>query len=196
MEQKLKEYLSGKRLRHSFGVRDTALELAHRFNGCADKAVVAGLLHDAARHLPADQVMKIIREDRGINRRAIPSCLDSPLGEEMARSNPAILHAEASSIIARVDFKIDDAEILRSIALHTTGAPEMGTLDKIVFVADYIEPGRSFDGVEKARELARQDLDGTVRYILKATIRKLLGKERPICALTFDAYNYFMLRRP
>lgn len=187
IERSLREYISEKRLRHCRGVRDTAVELARLWNASGEKAGLAGLLHDVARELPRDRIWGLVLEDCGGDTGRVPC-------GAIALKNPVVLHAQAGMIIARDRFGVTDGEVLRSISLHTTGAPGMGKLDRILFIADYIEPGRSFRGADKARELAHRDLDEAMRYILKATIKALLRKARPICDLTFLAYNEIMLR--
>ncbi|MFW6180954.1 MAG: bis(5'-nucleosyl)-tetraphosphatase (symmetrical) YqeK [Spirochaetota bacterium] len=188
LERELREYVTEKRLRHCLGVRDTAVELALRWNASSEKAGLAGLLHDVARELSREEILRLVREDCGGDGASVPC-------GPVALKNPAVLHAWAGMIIARDRFGVRDEEVLRSISLHTTGAPGMGTLERVLFVADYIEPGRSFKGVVKARDLAWRDLEDAVRYILKSTLKALLRKGRPICDLTVQAYNEIMLRR-
>lgn len=188
LERELEEYVSGKRLRHCLGVRDTAVELARRWDASSEKAALAGLLHDVARELSGGEILRLVLEDNGGDSARIPC-------GPVALKNPAVLHAWAGMIIARDRFGVTDGEILRSISLHTTGAPGMGRLERVLLVADYIEPGRRFRGVDKARELALRDLEDAVRYVLKSTLKTLLRKGRPICDLTVQAYNEIMLSR-
>jgi predicted HD superfamily hydrolase involved in NAD metabolism len=183
IEEKLKEYVSGKRYRHSLDVRDTADDLARFWGGDRRKACIAGLLHDVARDLDVDVLKGIVRSEYDVD----------PCGG-MARTR-GLLHAYAGRVIARQEFGIDDEEILSSIAGHTTGRPGMSLLEKIIFVADYIGQGRSFRGVKTARRLAYRNLDDTVRHKLKANLIDLIRKGRPICTDTIDAYNHYMVDR-
>ena len=100
-----------------------------------------------------------------------------------------LLHAHVGKVIAEKQFGINDADILHSIELHTTGGESMSVLDKVLFVADFIEPGRIFEGVEEGRRLAFQDLDKAVMYIFKFIIGELLKRELYICKTTLEGYN-------
>jgi len=90
------------------------------------------------------------------------------------------------------ELSIDDEEILQAIRLHTTGAADMGLLDKIIYVADYIEPGRNFPGVEEAREIALVDLDKAVAYETKHTLLHLINQEAVIYPKTIETYNHWV----
>lgn len=188
IERKLGEYISEKRIRHCRGVAETAVELARRWNVDCEKARLAGLLHDVAREIPREHIWKLVLEESGGDIREVPCGV-------IASRNPVVLHAHAGMIIARDRFGVTDEEILRSISLHTTGSPVMGMLDRILFIADYIEPGRKFYGVLKARDLACRDLNEAMWYVLKYTLKELLRKRRPICDLTFLAYNQILLEK-
>ena len=184
IQARVRQRLTPKRYRHSLGVRDCALELAARY-GCEEHRVtVASLLHDIARDLPDHELFRIIREEE-------PKRVFS----EVERSRPVLLHGLAGSLIARREFHVQDAEVLRSIERHTTGAAGMSLLERIVFVADYIEPGRSMEGVREARALAGSDLEGAMLVILKSVFRYLLDKNRVIAADGVEAYNQIIAGR-
>jgi predicted HD superfamily hydrolase involved in NAD metabolism len=146
------------------------------------------MLHDVAREISRERIWKLVLEESGGDIEQVPCGM-------IARRNPVVLHAHAGMIIARDRFGVTDEEVLRSISLHTTGSPDMGTLDRILFIGDYIEPGRKFHGVHKARDLAYRDLNEAMRYVLKHTLEELLRKGRPICDLTFLAYNRMLLEK-
>lgn len=164
IEKRLRKTLSAKRYLHSMGVCQTAAELAERFGTDIFQAMVAGLLHDCARELPNNTLLK----------RAVD--FDIVVGS-LEKSSPVLLHAVISAHLAAEEYGIDDEAILRAIALHTTGGAGMSKLDKIIFLADFIEPGRAFPGVDKLRKLAGENLDKAVLAAFDQTIRHLLEKE-------------------
>ncbi len=138
--------LSPKRYKHSVGVSKTAKILAKRFGCDPDKAQLAGLLHDCARELTNNRLLSTA-EAFGI------------VVGDIERCHTVLLHALIGSKLAETEYGVADPEIAQAIALHTTGGPHMTVLDKIIFLADVIEPERSFPGVDALRELAEQDLD-------------------------------------
>jgi predicted HD superfamily hydrolase involved in NAD metabolism len=183
LERSVRGYISEKRFLHTLGVRDTALKLCDIYGCSKEKAEIASLLHDAARDIPVESMRKLLKE-RGVWSEEY---------EPISR-NPLLLHAPAGRVIASSDFGIEDEELLRSIELHTTGGNCMQLLEKVIFVADFIEPGRSFRGVETARRLSSRSLDETIFYIYKFTLRNLLMRELFICKNTLLGYNEVVLR--
>ena len=157
----LKESLSSHRYTHVLGVAAAARELADRYGCDADTAEVAGLLHDAAKQLP-------------LAEKSFP-VLPAPI-----LANGGLLHGYAAVTIARERYGITDQALLGAIAHHTTGAEQMSTLDKIIFLADYIEVNRDFDGVDDLRKAARRNLDEAVLLGYDSTIRHLLDQGKPI----------------
>lgn len=176
--------MSDKRFKHTLGVKETAVRLAETHRCDAEKAAVAALLHDVARDMPLARQQRLV----------LQGCPRFTCSSEVFR-DPLLLHAAAGSVLAREDFHVRDRELLRSIELHTTGGPSMGVLEKVVFVADFIEPGRRFGGVRRARALAFRDLDETVLCIYGLTFRFLLGRNRYICERTLTGYNELVLQR-
>lgn len=175
-EEKLQTALSPRRLRHCYGVRDTAVQLARRYGADVVQAAVAGLLHDCARELPRNNLLNIVHSS-GI------------VVNDLERDEPVLLHAPAGAIVAQQDYGIDDPAICQAIRLHTTGGATMTLLDKIIFLADYIEPGRTFPGVDNLRRLAKQDLDQAVLAAFDQTLRFLLQKGRLIHIATVEGRN-------
>jgi len=175
---KLTHYISVERLRHTIGVRDTAVKLAERYDCSSEKVELASLLHDVARDMGLESM-----------RNTIESHNMYLEDYDLIKNNPLLLHACAGRIIAKEDFGIKDDEILNSIEFHTTGRSSMDLMSKIIFVADYIEPTRSFNGVKEARRLAYKAIDKTVLYIYKSTIRRLLNNRCFIHKNTIDGYN-------
>ena len=128
--------------------------------------------------MPLEEMQGILRE----------SGSHTNISEKIFQSQQ-LLHAHAGKVIAEKQFGINDADILHSIELHTTGGESMSVLDKVLFVADFIEPGRTFKGVDECRRLVLQDLDTAVLYIYKFLIGKLLKQELYICKSTLEGYN-------
>ncbi len=182
IKKELEKSLSGKRYRHSGGVADTAKHLAKLYGADADKAYEAGWVHDAAKELSLSDMQALIPED-------------SPLREDQPlMGSRALLHGPAGSIFIEKEFGIHDKEIQSAVYYHTTGHPQMTLLEKIVFLADYIEPSRDFPGVETLRKLAEKDLDKAVLAAYDSTISHLLDQEAYIYDLTFLGRNDLVLR--
>ena len=141
-ESKIMNYLrlklSEKRYTHSLGVADEAKKLAERYNADVNKAYIAGLVHDVAKEVKPDEARELLRDKFGIY-------LDS-----VTYNVPKLLHAHLGACFAQTEFGIYDAEILDAIKYHTTAKADMSILTKIIYIADYIEPNRSFDGVSFA----------------------------------------------
>lgn len=155
--------LSKKRFDHSVGVEGAAVELARRYGADEKKAALAGLLHDVTKELSTDEQMKII------NKNGI-------ILDETQRLSPKLLHAITAPIVIKEDFSIDDDEILSAVRYHTTGKRDMSLLEKIIYIADLIEPGRGFEGVQMLRAEAGSDLDGALALALKTSAKKVLKK--------------------
>ena len=137
------------RFRHCRDVSQTAGRLAERWDADIEKARLAGILHDCARNLKGEELLKTSRQF---------GMIPSPL--ELLQ--PALIHAPLGAIIAERRFGISEPQILQAIRRHTTGAPQMTLLDKVIYLSDCIEPGRNFSGVRKIRDMAVEDLDAAV----------------------------------
>lgn len=179
IEDDVKKSLKPKRFRHTIGVKYTSICLAMRYGEDLDKAAAAGLLHDCAKNLSDEKLLSLCRE-KGI-----------PVSEAEERS-PYLLHGRVGAYFARTKYGITDEDILGAITWHTTGCPDMSLLEKIVFTADYIEPGRdTAPNLDKLRQLAFTDLDAAVIEILRQTLEYLRaeGKEiDPQTELTYNSY--------
>ena len=179
MKIKLEGTLSPKRFIHSVNVMNTAVELAKRYNVDLEKAAVAGLLHDCAREIRGEAALEHSR------RFGIQT-------DYITQAQPELLHGPIGSHIARLEYGIDDEGILKAIHNHTTGRENMDMLEKIVFIADYIEPNRNFPGVEEARREAVVDLDRAVILALNKTIKHVMTKGALIHPETVSARNYLI----
>lgn len=179
---KLSKELMPKRYKHSLGVSKTAAELAIRFNADKYKAKMAGLLHDCARKIPSKSLLQTARTF-AIVVNSVEEC------------QPILLHAQIGAFLAREEFGVEDPDILRAIELHTTGGPNMSLLDKIVYLADFIEPNRDFPGVTRLRSLAFQDLDEALLAAFDHSISFILEKEQLIHPATIESRNALLLTR-
>lgn len=168
IKEHLKQTLSPHRYKHVLGVAQAARKLAAAYGGDVDQAEVAGLLHDAAKQMELPAMQKLAWKSFG---NTLPDTIVS-IG--------SLLHGYAAVTIAKEQYGIDDAELLAALAHHTTGAEHMGTLEKIIFVADYIEVNRDFDGVDKLRQAAAEDLDKAVLAGYDSTIFHLLEQGKTI----------------
>ncbi|MEL7564681.1 MAG: bis(5'-nucleosyl)-tetraphosphatase (symmetrical) YqeK [Dehalobacterium sp.] len=172
----LKDSMSSYRWEHSLSVAETAKELARFWGADLEKAWLAGILHDFAREFPEDQLIRLALE-HGL------SVL------EAERANSVVLHAPVGAILVHEKFGIKDPEILSAIAKHTVGGISLTLLDKIIFLADMIEAGRNWPGVEKLRSMVYQDLDQTLKEALEGTIKFLKEKGRIIHPHTLATYS-------
>lgn len=164
---------------HTMGVAFTAASLAERYGCDMRKAETAGILHDCAKYMDVDKMENLCRKN-GLEI--------SPLEE----GNAALLHSKAGCILARKKYGVHDSEVLEAIRYHTTGKPDMTTLEKIVFIADYIEPGRDqAPHLDEIRKAAFEDLDLALCMILKDTLSYLKENEREIDSLTQKTYDYY-----
>ncbi|EUJ17661.1 bis(5'-nucleosyl)-tetraphosphatase (symmetrical) YqeK [Listeria aquatica] len=177
MLEKIKQAMPEKRFQHTLGVEKTALLYAEIYEESTEKASIAALLHDYAKYYPDDQAEKLIREEN--------------MDPRLLKYSRALWHAPIGAYLAREEFGVTDSEILEAIRVHTTGSTKMNKLDKIIFLADYTEPGRDFPGVEEARTLSKKSLDAGMLFALRRTIAYLSDKEQPIFPDTFDSYNTF-----
>ncbi len=180
--ERLSRMLEPERVQHSLGVRDTAAEMARIHGAGVEQAAVAGLLHDCARSLPAEKLLELaLRFNIHVSR------VDMAL--------PVILHAPVGAELARREFGVNDEAILRAISLHTLGDAHMSILDKVLFVADKVEPGRCFSGVERIRALARSDLDQALLACYDLSITYAIRCGDPVHPVMIDARNALVLSR-
>lgn len=173
--QKVQMQMSEKRFKHVLGVEETAIALASKYGASPEKASIAALTHDYAKERSDDEFQLVIRRD-GFDL-------------DLLNWGNAIWHGIVGADFVQRELEIDDEEILTAIALHTTGAAEMSLLAKIIYVADFIEPGRDFPGVKKAREIALINLDEAVAYETKHTLAYLIEQNKPIYPKTIETYN-------
>ncbi|WP_297282414.1 bis(5'-nucleosyl)-tetraphosphatase (symmetrical) YqeK [uncultured Agathobaculum sp.] len=175
MRQGILARLHGYRYEHTLGCERAARKLAERFGGDPEKAGVAAILHDITKHLSPQEQLNLC-EKYGI----IPCTVE--------KSEPKMLHGKTAAAIAREEYDMPE-DICDAIACHTTGKYGMTLLDKILYLADYIEDTRDFPGVEKARELARKSIDRALLYCYDQTLTELVQRGKLIHSDTIAAYN-------
>lgn len=179
MQKKVKRYLDNERYAHTLGVMDTAACLAMRYGADMEQAMTAGLLHDCAKCIPNDEKLKLCKKYH----------LEI---SEAESANPGLLHAKLGAYITAEKYQITDPDILRAIESHTTGRPGMSLLDKIIYIADFIEPGRTdAPNLPDVRALAFTDLDACLRRILEDTLVYLKEKGAPVDPATEDTCLYY-----
>ncbi len=180
IEELLKRKQNTKRYRHTLGVQYTSMALAMVYGEDLERASLAGLLHDCAKHMSEDKLYEKAKK------------YDLPISK-VEKKNPFLLHGKVGAALAEKKYGITDQGILNAIWYHTTGRPEMTLLEKIVFVADYIEPGRkNAPNLPELRKLAFENLDLAVLETLKQTLDYLKdggGDIDPQTELTYNYYN-------
>ncbi|UQQ72522.1 bis(5'-nucleosyl)-tetraphosphatase (symmetrical) YqeK [Enterococcus faecium] len=179
--QKIQMRMSEQRFKHVLGVEETAVALAKKYGASPEKASIAALTHDYAKERPDEEFKMVIVRDG--------------FDPELLNYNNAIWHGLVGASFVERELGITDAEILHAIRVHTTGAAKMSLLDKIIYVADYIEPGRDFPGVQAARAIAWADLDEAVAFETKHTLAHLLAQEQQIYPKTIETYNYWVAKK-
>ncbi len=186
IEQKVKDFLTESRFKHTLRVYDTALHIIQhkKSNGTLKKKIsiqnlkIAILLHDIAKKYNPETIIEI-----GIQPK------DSK--KDLYSNYPNIWHAFIAPTIARQRFKVTDADILEAITLHTTGNEKMSELSMLVFIADYVEPGRKFEISEWIIQIAIENLESAVYIVSKITISYLNKKNIKIHENTLECYAYY-----
>ncbi len=174
MTMMLKKSLSEYRLRHTLSVAETAVWLANRFGVDPHQAHIAGMLHDCAKGMDAPKLLQLIKSG-GIS------------ADELELSMPALLHAPAGAALARMQYHISDQSILAAIRWHTTGRRNMTPLEKVVYLADMIEPGRApYPGLDELRECAKNNLDEAVRMAAAQSASYVAGRGKKLHPRTME----------
>ena len=171
----VKEQLTEQRYIHTVGVMETAVKLAERFGADLKKAEIAAIFHDYAKFRPKEEMKQIILDGGG------------PL--EVLNFHHELWHAPAGAALVKTEVGVTDEDILSAIRFHTSGRPNMTLLEKVVYVADYIEPGRRFPGVEEVRSFAEKIWIRRSSSALKNTITFLISKNQAVYPETVATYN-------
>jgi predicted HD superfamily hydrolase involved in NAD metabolism len=181
LRKNMKSILSDRRYQHSLGVEQVSYDLALIHGEDVLKASIAGILHDCAKYLTDEELLQ--------------ECDNNHIEiTEIERKLPnMLLHAKVGAVYAKKKYKIADESIIKAIEYHTTGRPAMTKLEKIIFIADYIEPNRiMIPNIDYIREVAYENLDEALKISLKQTLEYLEGKGQLICPMTKETYDYYV----
>ena len=179
IKKKVKKMQDKDRYEHTKGVMYTAgcLAMAHGYD--MEKAMLAGLLHDCAKCIPNDEKLTLSEENH---------ILITPI----ERENPFLLHAKLGALLAEKEYEVSDPQILHAIKVHTTGEPDMSILDKIIYIADYIEPNRDkAPNLTRVREIAFCELNACMAEILHDTLMYLAKRKGTIDPATQFTYEFY-----
>ncbi len=172
--------LSEKRFKHSLRVANVARDLADYYGVDTNKTYLTGLLHDYAKGISGDQLLAIAEENNLIEN-------------EVDRQVPDLLHAPVGAHLLKKEVGINDEEILNAVKFHTLGSVEMKEMDKIIFLADMIEPGRDYPGIERLKCLAFRNLDQGMLVGLESTIKYCIDQGRILHPRTVLVRNHFLM---
>lgn len=179
IKKKLRHHLDKDRYEHTLGVMYTAAALAMVYRTDINKALLAGLLHDCAKCIPGEKKIRLC-EKYGLS------------ANQAERKNPGLLHSKLGAYIAASKYGVEDNEVLDAICYHTTGRPQMTLLDKIIYIADYIEPNRyQAPNLEDARRMAFVDIDACLYMILNDSLAYLETKNEAIDPMTEKTFQYY-----
>ena len=179
LQHTLKKGLDEDRYQHTLGVMYTSASMAMRYGADVTQALLAGLLHDCAKCIPGDKKIHLC-EKYGL-----------PVSD-VEYENPGLLHARLGAYLAEKKYHIHDREIIHAISSHTTGRPGMSLLEKIVYIADYIEPGRrELPNMKEVRPLAFTDIDQCLYRILEDSLVYLNSRNISVDPMTQKTYDYY-----
>lgn len=179
IRRKLMTELDTERYEHTLGVMYTAASMAMHYDEDVEKALLAGLLHDCAKCISGENKIKL--------------CNKYHLSvSEVEKKNPSLLHAKLGAFLAAKKYHIKDKDVINAIASHTTGCPNMTLLDKIIYIADYIEPGRKeLPNMAEVRKLAFTDINECLYRILEDSLVYLNSKNISVDPMTEKTYLYY-----
>lgn len=179
IRKSMEKKLDSKRYEHTLGVAYTAAALAMRYDVDQNNALLAGMLHDCAKCMSNEKRLSIC-EKYNISI------------SEAERKNPFLLHAKVGSFLAMKKYGITDKDVINAILNHTTGRPGMSTLEKIIWLADYIEPGRKqAPNLATIRKVAFEDLDRALLMALEDTLQYLDGGKMEVDSMTQKTYDFY-----
>lgn len=173
-------FLTTERFDHTVRVTNEAEKLARIYEVNVSDIALASVFHDYAKYRPQDEMERIIEK--------------SYLPKDLLSYHHELWHGPVASILIEQEYGITNQQIKQAIRYHTTGKPHMSQFDMILFVSDYIEPGRDFPGVDNVREAVKESLMLATWKVLQQTIQFLSGKSREIYPDTFHAYNFYTKR--
>jgi len=173
--QTIQSQMSRERFQHVLGVEQAAVQLAEKFGVSTEAASIAALTHDYAKERSDKEMQELIFSEK--------------LDLEWLDYGSNIWHGPLGAVLVERELGISNPDILNAIRHHTIGAEKMTLLEQVIYVADYIEPGRNFPGVEHARVLAAENLQEAVRYETKQILQHLIEQNRKIYPKTIATYN-------
>lgn len=174
IEKRVKAQLTESRYQHTLRVRDTARELCELLGYNSKKAELAALVHDYAKCMKKEDLQQKIKD-----------CLPP----DLLNYHHELWHGPVGSILIQDDFNITDEDIVNSVKYHTTGREGMSTLEKIVFVSDYIEPARDFPLLDEVRVVVKEDLTKAAFLVSRNTLSYLIKNNALVYPLSVHAYN-------
>ncbi len=178
----LKKRLDKKRYEHSLRVMRECRELAKEHGADVEKAMIAGLLHDCAKGTEEKYLL-------------MGYGLSDIISNDLVMSYKALVHSPLGANVAAEEYGVEAEDVLNAITYHTTGREGMSLLEKIVFVADAIEPGRTYEGIAEIRALAFEDLDKAVIGVMNANIEHCIATKRLIHPLTVISRNHYIQKQ-
>ena len=179
IQEQLKTILKPERYTHTTGVMYTAASLAMRYGADINKVMYAGLLHDCGKFTSGEEQINLCRQ-HGI------------LLTKSELEMPALVHAKLGAYYAETKYGVEDEEILNAIIYHTTGRPGMTMIEKIIYIADYIEPNRKMiPNLTKVRKLAFTNIDKAIALSAASTINYLERAGKPVDPLTSKTKKYY-----
>lgn len=179
MREKLKIALTEKRYNHSIGVMQTAVSLARHYGADVEKTAIAGLLHDCAKNYSKSEMLELC-ERFGVNL------------DPISQQSTGLIHGFLGAVLAKEYYGVDCPEIYDAIYYHTVGKPDMPLITKIIYIADGIEPLRNYEGVERIRETAFEDIDRALILQIDSTLKSVIGRGGLIHTNTIDTRNFYL----
>lgn len=177
LRNEIKNRLPSSRYEHVLRVAETAKKLANQYGLSEDKAEQAALFHDIAKFMEPAQMREIIEHENDAN-----DC-------SLFNFHHELWHAAAGKLIVRDEFGVGDADILNAIRYHTTGRIGMSPLEKLIYIADLIEPGREFPGIEELRDTQGKTVDDLMKDCVSHSILYLIRKQAAVHPDSINCYN-------
>ncbi|KAB8127283.1 HD domain-containing protein [Gracilibacillus oryzae] len=171
----VEKQLKKKRYEHTVRVMETAIKLAEHYGADVKKAEQAAIFHDYAKYRDVEEMRRWV--------------ISENLPQDLLEYGDELLHGPVGSFMIEREVGIKDAEIQSAVYYHTTGKRHMSLLDKIIYIADYIEPGRKTPGVEDIRAIVYDDIDQACWMAAQHTVLFLMEHEQPVYPDTFQLYN-------
>lgn len=178
-EKIIQQKLSAKRFMHSKNVCSSAISLAKKYGFDENKAAVAGILHDITKELELKEHLKLC-EKYNIEL------------DEIEKNEVKLLHSITGAYLIKNEFGIENQDIFNAIRYHTTGRADMSLLEKIIYLADYIEPARDFSGVEELRQKSFNNIDDALMMAFEMSIKEILEKNRQVHKNTLMGRDFLM----